>query len=59
MGRVRDLILSGQSGGQMLSITAVWFGEESKLNFQSTPLSGVWHQPRGSTLRPWVRSGAL
>ena len=39
MGRVRDLILSGQTGGQMLSVTAVWFGEESELNFHSTPLS--------------------
>lgn len=54
MGRVRDLILSGQTGGQMLSITEVWFGEESKLSFQSTPLSRVWHQPRESTLCPWM-----
>lgn len=42
MGRVRDLILSGKTGGQMLSITAIWSGEESKLNFQAllSPGSG-------------------
>ena len=47
MGSVRDLILTG---GQMLSITAVWFGKESKLSFQTTPLSRVWHQLRERTL---------
>lgn len=43
MGRVRDLILSGKNGGQMPSITAMWFGEEFKLNFQAllSPGSGT------------------
>ena len=33
MGRVRDLILSGQTAGQMLSITAVWFGRPALPSF--------------------------
>ena len=43
----------------MLSITAMWSGEESKLNFQSTPFSRVWNRPRQSTLLSLKEEGTL
>lgn len=50
MGRVRHLVLRGQTGGQMPSITEAWSGEEAELSFQSSPLQGLAPAQRKHTL---------
>lgn len=43
----------------MLSTTAMCFGEESKLSFQSTPLSRVWPQPKRKHILSLNEEGTL